>query len=558
MNGLHKSISRSTPLYDPRLVLLFVVLLAYIVWPILQVLVESVWRRGVGLDLTPWREFHERGHWIYGLRSLGVSAATVVLAGIFGTALAFLYYRVDFPGRGLLLGLSFLPFTLPPLVGVFAIWTLTGEGGIVSRVTEAILGHPLYLEKGYAGVLLIHTYSMYVFFLVLVGGTLAQMDESLIEASRDLGATRGQTFFRIVLPQLAPPLAGASLLTFMTSMASFTAPYYYMSGKPVLTIGIQQALEESRNGLASTDCVVLALCASVFIFLLMKFEGTIKGGTRGVARRRVKIDSPLLRGLTTVGAILLTFILLTPHLSMLAESFVKPGTGFIGVPVEHTLSNYAAIWHKTENWRPFANSLRAAGLATVAVVLFATMSAWASERMAFAGKAIMRLMVMIPWALPGTVIATGLLWISRKPNPLTLGLELRATIAILALAYFIRLIPLAHRTISGGLAQVPADLEGAARDLGATPWQSFRRVTFPLVFASLLAAATLAFATAMGEFVSSILLYAPGTEPIAVKIDQLRRGAGGIHLASAYSTILLILITLTFVIFSNRAQKAQT
>jgi iron(III) transport system permease protein len=167
----------------------------------------------------------------------------------------------------------------------------------------------------------------------------------------------------------------------------------------------------------------------------------------------------------------------------------------------------------------------------------------------------LRLLIMLPWALPGTVIAIGLLWITRQPNVLTMGVDLRATLSILALAYFIRLIPLAHRTIATGLARVPVELEGAGRDLGAGPWATFQRITLPLILPAVIAAATLTFATALGEFVSSILLQAPGTEPIAVKIDQLRRGPGGIHVASAYSTILMLIITLTFVLFGRRTQR---
>lgn len=542
-------------LRDPRVLLLFAVLFGYILWPIVQVLLESVWERGEGFTLDPWRSFIERGHWRYGLRSLGISLATVVLSGAFGTGLAFIYFRFDFPGRGILAGLALLPFTLPPLVGVFAIWTMMAEDGIFHQATRFIFDDGLWFEKGYGGVLLVHVYSMYVFFYVLVGAALESFDETQIEAARDLGATRMQTFTRVVAPQLVPALAGASLLTFMTSMASFTAPFFYMAGRPVLTVGIQQALEESANGLASADCVVLSLCAGIFLFALVRFERTIEGGTRGAARRRVRVASRWRRVALTVSLSALTLVLLSPHLSMIRESLIKPGTGFIGVPYEYTFSNYTGLFGDADSIRPFTNSLQAAGVATIAVLAFTMLSAWLIQRREFAGKTAARMLLMLPWAMPGTVIAIGLLWISRKPGILTWGLNLRGTIAILALAYFIRLIPLAHRTIKAGVARVSTDLEGAARDLGASPFRAFLKVTFPLILPSVLAAATLTFATAMGEFVSSIILAGPGTEPISVKIDQIRRGPGGIHAAAAYSTILMLLITMTFILFGRRSRS---
>lgn len=238
------------PLYDLRVIALFVVLLGYVVWPLAHVLIGSVRVDGVGWSVAPWREFIEQEHWRYGLRSLGISLATVVLAGVFGTALAFFYARLDFPGRGIFAALALLPFTLPPLVGVFAIWTLFAEGGLFFKATKAVFGTGLWFEKGYGGVLLVHTYSMFVYFYVMVGGALAGFDESQIEAARNLGAGRWTVFRKVMLPQLIPAMAAAALLAFMTSMASFTAPYFYLTGKPVLTMGIQQAIEASREGLA--------------------------------------------------------------------------------------------------------------------------------------------------------------------------------------------------------------------------------------------------------------------------------------------------------------------
>ncbi len=540
---------------DPRLLILLTILLAYALWPILQVLLESVWEPGKGPTLEPWRQFAEKSHWIYGARSVGISLATVLLAGIFGTALAFFYFRLDFPGCAFFSALSLLPFTLPPLVGVFAIWTLLAEDGLADHFLRAAFGRGFWIEKGYAGVLIVHVYSMFAYFYVMVGGAIANFDESQIEAARDLGAGRTRTFFLIVLPQIAPAMAGASLLTFMTSMASFTAPFFYMAGRPVLTVGIQQALENSANGLASADCVALALTAGIFLYLIVRFEESFQGGTKGVSRRRSAVVSRPAQMLASLGAFALTLFLVAPHLAMLREAFVKPGTGFVGKPIEYTSANFAKLWSDADAWRPIANSLKTSADATAAVILFTLTSAWLDARRAFAGKTAFRFLLMLPWALPGTVIAIGLLWISRAPNPLTWGMELRGTLAILALAYFIRLFPLAHRTITAGLLRVGVDLEGAARSLGATPWQAFLRVTLPLLASAVLAAATLTFVTAMGEFVSSILLQGPGTEPISVKIDQLRRGPAGMQLAAAYSVILTAMIVAVFLAFGRKSQK---
>lgn len=546
-----------------RVALLFAVLFGYVLWPILLVLVESVWRREGGFTFEPWRQFVALGHGVYALRTIGISLATVALAGALGTSLAFYYFRLEFPGRSIFAALTLLPFTLPPLVGVFAIWTLMGEEGLFHRATRAILpGGGFWIETGYTGVLLVHAYSMFVYFYVLVGGALSGFDESQIEAARDLGAGRARTFLRVVLPQLAPAWAGASLLAFMTSMASFTAPYYYMSGRPVLTVGIQQAWERPElAGLASVDCVILTLCATGFLFVLLRFERSFEGGAKGAARRRLRLRSTWARWALVAGAVLMTLVILAPHLTIARESLVESGTGFFNRPAEYTLEHYAALWRDAESRRPAINSLRAAGLATAATTAFALTSAWLIVRRRFVGRAIARALIMLPFALPGTVIAVGLLWMTgsgaARPidRALTFGLDLRGSILILALAYFIRLMPLAHRTIRAGLLAAPVELEMAARDLGATSRQCFLRVTLPLIAPAVLIAATLVFVTALGEFVSSLLLYELNTEPIAVKIDRLRRAPGGRQLAAAYSVMLMLGISGVFVLARRRGRR---
>lgn len=548
--------ARCLSLADPRVLLIFAILIGYVLWPVLQVLGESVWTRGEGATLEPWRQFVEAGHWRYAMRSVWISLATVALSGTLGTAMAFFYFRLDFPGRSLLTGLALFPISLPPLVGVFAIWTLMGEGGAFHELTRLVFKEGFWIEKGITGVLLVHVYSMYVYYFVLIGGALAGFDETQVEASRDLGATRFQTLTRIVLPQLLPAFAGASLLTFMTSMASYTAPLFYMAGRPVLTLGIQQALEDSHFGLASADCVVLTLCAGLFLYLSLRFEHAFQGGTRGAARRSARFPrSPLARAALTGVASLVTLLLLAPHLALLRESLVRPGTGFVGVPAEYTFSNYSRLGGE-EAWRPIANSLQSSGLATSAVLFFTILTAWLIARRDFRGRLLARGLVMLPWALPGTVIAIGLLWITREPGLLTFGAPLRGTIAILALAYFIRMVPLSHRTLAAGLAQVSEELEKAARDLGASPWVAFVRVTLPLLLPAVLAAATLTFVTCMGEFTSSVLLQSAGSEPISVQIDNLRRGPGGVHIASAYSMLLMAMIALTFTLFGRHTRRA--
>jgi iron(III) transport system permease protein len=184
-------------------------------------------------------------------------------------------------------------------------------------------------------------------------------------------------------------------------------------------------------------------------------------------------------------------------------------------------------------------------VATVANVVFAFAAAYLLARTRVRGKAAVSGLVALPWALPGTVLAVALASTFSVNRPLAGRFVLVGTFAILPLAYFIRNIPLVTRAALSSFRQVDPSLEEAAASLGAGPATAMRRVVLPLVLPGLAAGALLAFVTALGEFVASILLYTNRTRPISIEmLSQLRAfDFGG---ASAYGVLLIVLVALVF------------
>ena len=158
--------------------------------------------------------------------SIWISLVTVGLAAAIGVPLAFLFERADFPGRRVLGSLVALPVVLPPLVGVIAFLFLYGESGFVARAIQSLfrLDAAPWRLAGPAAVLLVHAYTMYVYFYLFTRAGLARLDAALLEAAEGLGAGPRTVLTRVTLPLLSPALTGAALLTFMTSLASFSAP----------------------------------------------------------------------------------------------------------------------------------------------------------------------------------------------------------------------------------------------------------------------------------------------------------------------------------------------
>ena len=148
---------------------------------------------------------------------------------------------------------------------------------------------------------------------------------------------------------------------------------------------------------------------------------------------------------------------------------------------------------------------------------------------------------MLPWALPATVVAMNMILAFNQPTPFTFGNILVGTYWILPLTYFVRHIPLVVRSTNAALEQLDDSLEEAARNLGAGWFTAFRRVVLALILPGAMAGTLLAFVTAVGEFVSSVLLYTIDNRPISIEImNQLRMFNLG--QAAAYAVYQIALI----------------
>jgi iron(III) transport system permease protein len=160
-------------------------------------------------------------------------------------------------------------------------------------------------------------------------------------------------------------------------------------------------------------------------------------------------------------------------------------------------------------------------------------------------------LLVLPWALPGTVFAIALATAFSVSRPLALRWVLVGTSLILPLAYLVRNLPLTGRAVLAGYRQLDPALDEAAASLGASRGSAFLRVTLPLLGPALAAGASLAFVTALGDFVTSIVLYTYDTRPIAMEIlSSLRLNELGI--AAAFGVVLMALSGLVLGIGSRR------
>jgi len=515
-------------------------LLAWLVlYPILLVGVDAA--RGDAIGAFARRP----GEWQALWASVWISLASVALAAAIGIPLAFLFEWLEFPGRKTLGSLIALPAVLPPFVGVIAFLFLYGESGFVARGVQRLLGltTPPWRLQGAGAILLVHAYSMYVYFYLFTRAGLAKLDASMLEAAQALGAGPWATLRRVILPLLRPSLAGAALLVFMTALGSFSAPYVFGGGFRVMTTQIVASKLNGELALATVETVALALVAIVALGLIRRTEGSdvLVALGKGTAPRRRELRRPATRALATVAGWLFAIVLLLPHLTLILVSLVPYGTWTTEtLPPHVSLVNYQRLLAEPERLAPLLNSLWMAAASTaVAIAVALAAGALVRRRLPWLWRSPIETLIALPWALPGTVFAIALAATFGVHQPLALRWVLVGTVVLLPLAYLVRNLPLTGRAILAGFRQIDPALEEAAASLGAGRWAAFRRVTLPLLKPALMAGGSLAFVAALGDFVTSIVLYTYDNRPISIEIMSSLR-VNEIGVAAAFGVILML------------------
>ncbi|WP_432899502.1 ABC transporter permease [Micromonospora matsumotoense] len=551
-----RGLNANSPWFPYLLVFpLVLILFGYVVQPMFATFAESVGVDGV----ANYSEF-VTGTGVARsalLTSLMISAASVLLCGIVGVAMAFLLKRFSFPGRRLIEAIILVPAALPPLIGAISFQLLYSETGILPRGLQHLLGteNPVLPFTGIGGVLVVHTFTMYPFFYLAASAALTGMDPSVEEAAYNLGASRVRVWRTVLLPMLTPALVSASLLVFMTSLASYTAPLLFGVDR---TMTMQIYINRTNGDLpmASTYASVLAVASVLFLLGMRWYEGrrSYRSQSKGVASHRREITNPLGKWLALTASVLATLVLLAPVATIALVAFSRDGSWTTEViPSEYTMQNFVTIFSDPGAYRPILNSLRMSVLATVGCVVVGVLIAYAVRRLDFRGRGLLDVAVMLAWALPGTVVAINLISAFSTGNAFSFGQVLIGTFWIMPLAYFVRFLPLVFRSSSATLAQLDPSLEEAARNLGAPWWRAFGTVTLRLMLPGVLAGALLAFVNGVGEFVASVLIYTSETAPISVEINN-RMYSFEVGTAAAYGMLQVVLIFIVMV-FSGRLQN---
>lgn len=533
---------------------LVVLLVAYVVSPMIRTAAVSTQGDGIAVNYGAFGS----GRSLLALtNSLIISVATVIGCGLLALALAILVSRFRFRGRRALEVFALLPLAMPPLVGAIAFADAFGPVGMLPRLIEALTGLPARSVSfsGVSGVLLMHVMTIYPFFYLSLRAALLGADRSVEEAARSLGAGTGRIWRTVVLPLLTPALVSGALITFMISMGSLTAPLMFN-----VTTLTTQLLDNRTNGAeerVAAQAVLLALICLLFLLLVRRYQSRHAFVSRGKgtpATRRPLAGAGQRLGLIATSSVL-AFFLSVPLLTILLTSFNQRGTWTVQViPPVNTLDNYVSVFTDPAVFGPILTSLRLTTMATLVAVVLGIAAALVVTRWRGAASSAVDLTIMLPWALPGSVVALNLIYAFIVPGPATLGLQLVGTEVIIVIAYAILFLPLVFRSTKSALDGLDPSLDEAARSLGSSSLRSLRTVIVPMIAPAIIAGTLFAFVAGLGEFAASVLLYTPRVIPMSVQMS-LFINQGKYGEAAAYG-IVKILLTVVLLILAQRLERA--
>ncbi len=547
-----KALDRKKLLADPIMVTaiigIFLFLMLFILYPLAILLVDSVNVEGQLtfsvfvriFKMTTFRKAISNTLWLGLITGIG--------ATLIGFLFAYVDSYVDVGSkfvRRLFNLVSTLPVVSPPFVLSLSAILLFGRTGLITRSLLNLNTTNLY---GWRGIALVQILTFFPVCYLMLKGLLKNIDPSLEEAARNMGASRWKVFTTVTLPLLLPGLGNAFLVSFIESVADFANPMIIGGNFDTLATTIYLQLTGAYDKSGATAMAVVLLCISMGLFILEKYwleRKSVATLTGKASRGRTLMTDRSVRGpLVTLCTLITVFVLVMYALVPLGSLFKLWGRDY-----SLSLKWYEYIF-KNKGYRVFTDSMLLSVIASPLTALLSMMIAYLVVKRKFKGKGLMEFVAMLAMAVPGTVLGVGFI---RGYNS---GLfhsgvmsGLYGTGTILVIVFIVRSLPIGTRSGIAALRQIDKSIEEAAYDMGADSATVFGTVTLPLIKESFFSGLVTTFVRSITAISAIILLVTPRFLLITVRINE-HAEKGNYGIACAYATILII-ITYTAISLMN-------
>ncbi len=479
-------------------------------------------------------------------------AGSGALVIVIGALTAWLVTAYDFPGRGLLQWALLLPLAMPTYIIAYAYLDLLHPIGPVQSALRAMLGitspRGLILPdiRSMGGCILLFGFVLFPYVYLTTRAMFLMQMASLVEVARTLGATRFSIFYSVALPLARPAIAVGASLAMMDALNDIGAAEFL--GVRTMTVSIYSTWV-NRSNLPGAAQIALIMLALVIALILIERAARRRQSYAGQAQRARRLTPERLRGWRAAGAfaacavpVLIGFIL--PAAYLLVEAIAR--LRFAGLS--------PAIIAQA------GNSMLISAIATLVSLGLGLALAFTARSMRGASSAFILRIASLGYAIPGTVLALGLLGPMALIDDLAFnigqffgrntGLFMSASGAALIYAYVARFLTISTGNIENGLQRLSPSLDHAARTLGETAGGVARRIHLPLISPALAAAALLVFVDCMKELPATLLLRPLNFETLATHLYG--EAARGTYEDGALAALAIVFFGLLPIILLGR------
>jgi iron(III) transport system permease protein len=505
-----------------------------LVWPILQVLLlgffdpESHQVSFGGYVKLLTHPYYLGALW----NTVLVGVGGMVGACLLGVPLAYCMARYVVKGRGVITTLAVMALVSPPFIGAYSWIVVLGNSGWLTLQMKS-LGVTLPTIYGMSGIILVFSLKFFPFVYLMTESALRNINRSFEEAAENLGCSSRQRFFKVTLPLVFPATSSGAILCFVLSIADFGTPS--IIGRDLRTLStLAYNQYTSEMGGTPTMAVSISMLMIVISMLAVMLQRHLIGKRRYAGSMTNRHVQEPIAGLRAVAVHTLCYgvvgLATLPIAVVVYTSFLQTkGPVFSG---GFGLNSYARVITEVPDviFNTFSFSL----IATLLITMAGGLMSYIIVRRESKWAGFLDSILMVPYVVPGVVMAIGFLLTFNKAP-----LDLVGTGSIIVLILFIRRLPYGVRATSSVLRQIKPSIEEAAVSLGASPAKAFLTVTVPLMLPGIIAGAMMSFITAINELSSTLLLYTARTTTMPVKVySAVLDGEFGI--AAALSTLLLV------------------
>lgn len=490
----------------------------------------------------------------YALQSLVLAGGTALGVMLLGTATAAAVTLFDFRGRRVLEWALLLPLAMPAYVLAYAYTDALQYSSPLHTALREMLGTraPLWPDvRSLGGAVALFVLCLYPYVYLLTRAALGERAVQLMEAARLLGAPMHRRVLAVGLPMARPAIAAGTALALMEVLADYGVGSYF--GLQTFSTGIYKAwlVMNDRTAAAQLASVVLLVVAAL-LWAEKSAQRRMRYATQRLGAAAGAADA---RPLRLVGAPALALAALCALPVLLG--FVLP-VGWLGWLLweETRYGEFGLPWVRFIGWS--ANSFQLAALAAVLATALALALAWAQRLRAGPLLRAGAQVLSLGYAVPGAVIAVGILlpvaWLQQHVPQLGATALVTGTVFGLVYAYLVRFAAVALQSVQAGYARVPPSVDETARMLGSSGARVFLRLHLPLLRRSALAAGLLVFVDVMKELPATLVLRPFGSDTLAVVAYNFARDE---RLAeAALPSLAIVAVGLLPVVVLSRALRA--